>query len=127
MINTNSFMISCRKFKLYRQKIRTQVENSKRNTLPPLPKCFFNLPPRIWVARDQLRPGSFLPRRKSLGTRLIKTEEITIRWYENQSVLLEGPLTEKYRKILERIASISPDSESNLGVGNVEDSTDNPF
>ena len=59
----------------------------------------------------------------------IKTEEITIRWYENQSVLLEGPLTEKYRKILERIASISPDSESNLGVGNVEDSTkgDNPF
>ena len=37
--------------------------------------------------------------------------------------MLEGPLTEKYRKILERIASISPDSESNLGVGNVEDST----
>ena len=57
------------------------------------------------------------------GCKQIKTEEITIRWYENQSVLLEGPLTEKYRKILERIASISPDSESNLGAGNVEDST----
>ena len=57
------------------------------------------------------------------GCKQIKTEEITIRWYENQSVLLEGPLTERYRKILERIASISPDSESNLGVGNVEDST----
>jgi hypothetical protein len=57
------------------------------------------------------------------GCKQLKTNDITIQWYQNQSVLLEGPLTEKYRKILERIATISPDSESKLGVGSVEDLT----
>ena len=27
---------------------------------PPLPECIFNLPPRIWEARDQPRPGFLL-------------------------------------------------------------------
>ncbi len=57
------------------------------------------------------------------GCKQIKTNEITIRLYENQSVLVEGPLTDKYIKILERIATISQDSESHLGVGDVEDLT----
>jgi hypothetical protein len=67
--------ISCCKLHFYHPKllhIKLQFyKRNKRTPLPPLPKYNFNLAPRIWEPRDQLRPGSFLPRRKSLGTRLI--------------------------------------------------------
>ena len=53
--------------------MHTSCNFLKRNTLLPFPKCFFNLPPGIWVARVQLQLGSFFPRRKSLGTRLGST------------------------------------------------------
>ena len=72
---TVPFTISCCKLHFYHPKLlHIKLQFSKRNKhtpLPPLPKYNFNLAPRIWEPRDQLRPGrSFLPRRKSLGTRL---------------------------------------------------------
>ena len=54
------------------------------------------------------------------GCKQIKTNNITIRLYENGSVLLEGPMLEDYRKILEQIAIISSDGEHNMGVGDIE-------
>ena len=54
------------------------------------------------------------------GCKQIKTNNITIRLYENGSVLLEGPMLDDYRKILEQIAIISSDGEHNMGVGDIE-------
>ena len=45
----------------------------------------------------------------------IKTANITLRLYENGSVLLEGPMVDEYRKILEQVAMISSQKELNMG------------
>ena len=50
----------------------------------------------------------------------IKTANITLRLYENGSVLLEGPMVDEYRKILEQLAMISLQKELNMRVGDVE-------
>ena len=44
----------------------------------------------------------------------LKTPDITIRWYE--SVLLDGTMKDEYIDILQKIPTISPDSEYILGV-----------
>ena len=54
------------------------------------------------------------------GCKQIKTANITLRLYENRSVLLEGPMVDEYRKILEQVAMISSQKELNMGVGDVE-------
>ena len=54
------------------------------------------------------------------GCKQIKTVNITLRLYENGSVLLEGPMVDEYGKILEEIAMISSQKELNMGVGDVE-------
>ena len=41
----------------------------------------------------------------------VKTNNITIRWYESQSVVLEGPMVEQYRNLLQKIAACNPNSE----------------
>ena len=50
----------------------------------------------------------------------LKTSDITIRWYENQSVLLEGGRLKEYKECLQRIAAIDPNSECNLGVDDLD-------
>ena len=44
----------------------------------------------------------------------VKTDNITIRWYESQSVVLEGPMVDQYRNLLQKIAAYNPNSESIL-------------
>ena len=53
------------------------------------------------------------------GCKQIKTANITLRLYENGSVLLEGPMVHEYRKMLQ-VAMISSQKELNMGVGDVE-------
>lgn len=53
--------------------------------------------------------------------RQLKTQDITIRWYENRSVLLDGTMKDEYIGILKKIATISPDGECNLGVDDFVD------
>ena len=48
MINTNSFMISCRKFKFYRQKLRTQVKVSAIPYHPSLSVVLIYHPESGW-------------------------------------------------------------------------------
>ncbi len=55
------------------------------------------------------------------GCKQLKTKDITVRWYENGSVLLDGPMKDEYSDILQRIATISPNNISNLGVDDFAD------
>ena len=55
------------------------------------------------------------------GCKQLKTKDITVRWYENRSVLLDGPMKDEYSDILQRIATISPNNISNLGVDDFAD------
>ena len=41
----------------------------------------------------------------------VKTNNITMRWYESQSLVLEGPMVEQYRNLLQKIAAYNPNSE----------------
>ena len=41
----------------------------------------------------------------------VKTNNITIRWYESQSVVLESPMVEQYRNLLQKIQAYNPNSE----------------
>ena len=45
----------------------------------------------------------------------VKTNNITIRWYESQSVVLEGLMVEQYRSLLQKIAAYNPNSRPTLG------------
>ena len=57
------------------------------------------------------------------GCKQLKTPDITIRWYESRSVLLDGTMKDEYIDILQKTATISPDSECNLGVDDFFDVT----
>ena len=51
------------------------------------------------------------------GCKLLKTNDITIRWCaETQSICLDGVKLNEYKELLRRISAIKPDSECNLGV-----------
>ena len=52
----------------------------------------------------------------------VKTDNITIRWYESQSVVLEGPMVDQYRNLLQ-IAAYNPNSESILSCDEHDDFT----
>ncbi|CAB4039789.1 Hypothetical predicted protein, partial [Paramuricea clavata] len=47
--------------------------------------------------------------------------DINVRWYENERLLLEGPTMKGYKGILQKIATIKPNSEYSLGVNNLAD------
>ncbi len=53
----------------------------------------------------------------------VKTNNITIRWYESQSVVLEGLMVEQYRSLLQKIAAYNPNSESILSYDELDDFT----
>ncbi len=53
----------------------------------------------------------------------VKTNNITIRWYESQSVVLEGLMVEQYRSLLQKIAVCNPNSESILSYDELDDFT----
>ena len=54
------------------------------------------------------------------GCKQLKTSDITIRWYENQSVLLEGGRIKEYKEFLQIKAAIDQYSECNLGVDDLD-------
>jgi hypothetical protein len=54
------------------------------------------------------------------GGKQPKTSDITIRWYMNQSVLLESGRLKEYKDFLQIIAAIDPNSECNLGVNDLD-------
>ena len=53
----------------------------------------------------------------------VKTDNITIRWYESQSVVLEGPMVDQYRNLLQKIVVYNPHSESILSCDEQDDFT----
>ena len=57
------------------------------------------------------------------GCKQLKTPDITMRWYESRSVLLDGTMKDECIDILQKIATISPESECNLGVDDFFDVT----
>lgn len=57
------------------------------------------------------------------GCKQLKTQDVTIRWYESRSVLLDGTIKDVYIDMLQKIAAFSPDSECNLGVDDLFDVT----
>ena len=53
----------------------------------------------------------------------LKTADITIRWYENGSLLIEGSMIKEYQAILQKIATIKPNCECDLDIDNLVDFT----
>ena len=53
----------------------------------------------------------------------VKTDNITIRWYGSQSAVLEGPMVDQYRNLLQKIAAYNPNSESILSCDEHDDFT----
>ena len=54
------FIISCCKYQFYRSNPEHKLQFFKQNQYslqPPHAKANWNLPPRVWVTRDLLRPG----------------------------------------------------------------------
>ena len=72
----------------------------------------FNLFQRFVAEILNLKGRWTVPR---AGCRQLKTEEITIRLYDNQSVVLEGGELNEYKEFLRKIAGIKPNSVSNVG------------
>ena len=54
------------------------------------------------------------------GCKQLKTDDITIRLYENQSVVLHGGKINEYKEFLQKIADIEPNSVDNLGEDDLE-------
>ena len=54
------------------------------------------------------------------GCKQLKTDDITIRLYENQSVVLQGGKINEYKEFLQKIADIEPNSVGNLGEDDLE-------
>ena len=54
------------------------------------------------------------------GCKQLKTDDITIRLYENQSVVLQGGKINEYKEFLQKIADIEPNSVDNLGEDDLE-------
>ena len=57
----------------------------------------------------------------------VKTDNITIRWYESQSVVLEGPMVDQYRNLLQKIVVYNPHSESILSCDEQDNFTPTHF
>ena len=53
----------------------------------------------------------------------VKTDNITVCWHESQSVVLEGPMVDQYRNLLQKIAAYHPNSESILSCDEHDDFT----
>ena len=53
----------------------------------------------------------------------LKTADITVRWYENGSLLIQGSMMEEYKGILQKIATIKPNCECDLVIDNLVDFT----
>ena len=70
----------------------------------------FNLLQRFVTEILSLKGKWTVPRS---GCRQLKTEDITIRLYDNQSILLEGAKVNGYKEFSRKIAEIKPNSASN--------------
>ena len=70
----------------------------------------FNLLQRFVTEILNLKGTWTVPRS---GCRQLKTEYITIRLYDNQSIVLEGAKVNGYKEFLRKIAEIKPNSASN--------------
>ena len=53
----------------------------------------------------------------------LKTADITVRWYENGSLLIQGSMMEEYKGILQIIAAVKPNCECELDIDSFVDYT----